>query len=305
MIHRLGSIQMFYHEGDQLQYKVEVEQPNPVFARYIQQAVGGVEGEVRVAMQYLSQALGMPKTKEFKPYRRALLDTAAEEFGHIEMLMTAIHKNLQGAPTELKQEIMGDKKGAVSADLGGMMPRQYLSAGLNPLLEDSNGVPFNGNYVIASGNPASDMYANIAAESSGRLLATRLYHMTDDPGMKDMFAYLIARDTMHQNQWVQILKDIADPDDPWDALPIPDSFPDEEENQEFNYGFMSTNIEKDPDPEEPWTQGCSPDSEGMFSYIHQQDLPGFEPKVSPSDSGTFNSPRPKGEDKLACTDEQE
>jgi Mn-containing catalase len=39
------------------------------------------------------------------------------------------------------------------------------------------------------------MYANIAAEATGRALATRLYNITDDPGMKDMFSFLIARDT--------------------------------------------------------------------------------------------------------------
>ena len=38
------------------------------------------------------------------------------------------------------------------------------------------------------------------AEATGRILATRLYEMTDDPGMKDMLSFLIARDSMHQNQ---------------------------------------------------------------------------------------------------------
>ncbi|ELY97244.1 catalase [Natrialba chahannaoensis JCM 10990] len=36
-------------------------------------------------------------------------------------------------------------------------------------------------------------------EGTGRTLATRLWEYTDDPGMKDMLSYLIARDTMHQN----------------------------------------------------------------------------------------------------------
>jgi Mn-containing catalase len=37
-------------------------------------------------------------------------------------------------------------------------------------------------------------------ESMGRLLATLLYEMTNDPGMKDMLSFLIARDIMHENQ---------------------------------------------------------------------------------------------------------
>ena len=42
----------------------------------------------------------------------------------------------------------------------------------------------------ASGNLAADMYCNVAAESTGRTLAVRLYNSTSDPGMQDMLSYL-------------------------------------------------------------------------------------------------------------------
>jgi Mn-containing catalase len=125
---------------------------------------------------------------------------------------------------------------------------------------DSNGVPFSGNYVAASGNLAADMYANIMAESTGRLLATRLYEMTDDEGMKDMLAYLIARDTMHQNQWHAALDSLGE------HVPVPASFPQEKENQEYNYTFMSTFRDRHEDPDMPWTSGESPDGRGEFSF---------------------------------------
>ncbi|MBW9091955.1 manganese catalase family protein, partial [Rhizobium wenxiniae] len=35
-----------------LQYPVKVGSPDPIFARMLQQAIGGVEGEIRVCMQY-------------------------------------------------------------------------------------------------------------------------------------------------------------------------------------------------------------------------------------------------------------
>lgn len=79
------------------------------------------------------------------------------------------------------------------------------------MASDANGVPFNGSWVVASGNLAADMYANVMAESTGRLLATRLWESTDDPGMKDMLAFLIARDTMHQNQWLAVLEELGGP----------------------------------------------------------------------------------------------
>jgi Mn-containing catalase len=47
--------------------------------------------------------------------------------------------------------------------------------------------------------------ANVTAEAPDRLLATCLHHLTDDPGMKDMLSFHVARDTMHQNQWLAVL----------------------------------------------------------------------------------------------------
>jgi len=41
---------MFYHDR-RLQRPVTVDKPDPLFARMLQQAIGGVEGEIRVCMQ--------------------------------------------------------------------------------------------------------------------------------------------------------------------------------------------------------------------------------------------------------------
>ncbi|WP_049902847.1 manganese catalase family protein [Halococcus agarilyticus] len=249
---------MFYHD-DELQYEVEVESPDPRFAKLLQQAIGGAEGEMRVALQYMFQAFAVPAEKS--EYRRLLMETATEELGHIEMLATAVAKNLQGASDEQREAAREDAVIAEMLDSG--QPRQALSAGLHAMPVDSNGTPFNGGCVVASGNLAADMYANVMAESTGRLLATRLYEITDDPGMEDMLSYLIARDTMHQNQWHAALETMDE------HVPVPNSFPQEKENQDHNYEFMSTYRDERPDPEQRWTQGESIDGEGEFSYGRQ------------------------------------
>ena len=48
---------MYYHDR-RLQYPVGVEALNHQFARMLQQAIGGVKGEIRVAMQHFFQAWG-------------------------------------------------------------------------------------------------------------------------------------------------------------------------------------------------------------------------------------------------------
>jgi len=250
---------VFYHD-DELQFEVEVEEPNPRFAKMLQQAIGGAEGEMRVALQYMFQAFAVPAEKA--EMRQFLMETATEELGHIEMLATAVSKNLEGASDEAREAAREDA--VIDEMLRSGQPRQALSAGLHAMPVDSNGNPFTGNYVVASGNLAADMYANIMAESTGRLLATRLYEFTDDPGMKDMLEYLIARDTMHQNQWHAALDALGE------HRPVPNSFDQSKENQEYNYTFMSTAREEREDPDQPWTQGDAPDGTGEFSYTPQQ-----------------------------------
>ena len=246
---------MFYTDS-KLQYPVRVDSPDPLFARALQQAIGGVEGEIRVAMQYFFQACGARGDTRF---RDLLMNTAAEELGHIEMLATAVALNLEGAPLSLQEEGARDK--AVEAVMGGMNLKNLLSAGLSAMPVDSDGVPFDMSHIYASGNIAADMTANIAAESTGRTLAVRLYNMTADAGMKDMLSYLIARDTMHQNQWMAALEELGGAEG---AFPIPNSFPQKSEQSEFSYAFLGFQADGSDPVAGRWSTGPSVDGKGQF-----------------------------------------
>ena len=100
------------------------------------------------------------------------------------------------------QELIG---GAV---LGGMDPQQAIVTGGGPLLADSNGYPWNGRYIVASGNLLADFRANAAAEAQGRVQTARLYNMTDDPGVRNMLKFNLARDTLHQNLWLKAIEEL-------------------------------------------------------------------------------------------------
>ena len=132
---------MFYHDK-RMQYRVRVDKPNPAMAKMLQQALGGIEGEIRVMMQYLFQAWN---SRGPQKYRDMLLDTGTEEIAHVEMLATAIALNLEGAPLSLQEDAI-KQNGVVGAVLGGMSPRHFLSGGLGALVADSEGVPFKKAY---------------------------------------------------------------------------------------------------------------------------------------------------------------
>jgi Mn-containing catalase len=273
---------MYYHDK-RLQYPVRVESPDPIYARMLQQAIGGIEGEIRVCMQYFFQAWGnrSPNPK----YRDLLLNTATEEIAHIEMLATAVAMNLENAPTKVQEA--GAADAIVGAVMGGENPRHIaegmlhktlLSTGMAAFPGNADGLPFDMSHIYASGNLAADMFNNVGAEASSRTLAVRLYNATNDPGMRDMWSFLIARDTMHQNQWLAVVEELGGLKS---TLPIPNSFPQENENQNFHYAVVATARDGSPPPEGRWSSGPSLDGKGEFSVVRGEPL-GEVPVLGPA-----------------------
>ncbi|MGY4623279.1 manganese catalase family protein [Bradyrhizobium sp. USDA 4486] len=278
-----------YYFDKRLQYPVKIERPDPIFARQLQQAIGGVEGEIRVCLQYFFQAWGARGPAK---YRDVLLNTATEEISHIEMLATAVALNLEEAPATMQESSMQANPlvGAVMNGgerprhvIEGMLHRHLLSTGLSAFPANCDGVPFDCSHIYASGNVAADMYCNVAAESTGRTLAVRLYNSPSDRGMQDMLSYLIARDTMHQQQWLAVIEEIGAKA----SLPIPNSFDRSKEATEFSYMFMGTERGGDSLQTGRYCEGPSLDGKGTFTFRGGFEPLGQEPVLGPArpDSG--------------------
>ena len=76
---------MFKHEK-MLFHTVAAEKPNPQHAALLQEQLGGGNGELKAAMQYMSQSFRIkdPEIKDLFPH------IAAEELGHMEMVAQTI-----------------------------------------------------------------------------------------------------------------------------------------------------------------------------------------------------------------------
>ncbi len=209
-----------------LQFEAKPDKPDPVYAHKLQELIGGAYGELTVTMQYLFQ--GWNCRIEGK-YKDLIMDTATEEMGHVEMLATMVARLLEGAPATATAEAVKDP--VMAAVIGGMDPQQAIVAGGGALAADSNGTPWNGKYIVASGNLLADFRANAAAEAQGRLQTARLYNMTDDPGVKAMLQFNLARDTVHQKQWLAAIEELET--DRLEGEIAPTALFDEE-NQEHN-----------------------------------------------------------------------
>ncbi len=263
---------MFFHHRD-LAYTVRVDKPNPVFARMLQQAIGGPEGELRVMTQYMFQGFGYRGPKK---YRDLLLSTATEEMGHVEVLATAVAMNLEGAKSEMVDEVITNP--AVAARMGALEPRHFLTGGLAALPSDANGVPFSAGYVDTGGNLIANMRANVAAEAIGRTLAARLLEMTDDPGMQDMLRFLIARDTMHQQQWLAVLEELG----PEMATNAPGDLENAPDQQDNAYAYFNHLMDSPAPVDARWTSGPSFDGKGTFSVKEPAPPLGQEPDLQPA-----------------------
>ena len=113
---------MFKHEKI-LFHPVEVERPNPQYAVLLQEQLGGGNGELKAAMQYMSQSFRI-KDPEIKDL---FLDIAAEELGHMEMVAQTINM-LNGHDVDATKVQAGEVQ-------------THVLLGLNPGLINASGTP--------------------------------------------------------------------------------------------------------------------------------------------------------------------
>ena len=249
---------MFFHKQE-LQFKATPDKPDAVFARKLQEVLGGQYGEITVAMQYGFQSWN---THLPGKYRDMLFGIGAEEMGHVEMLATMIAQLLEDAPLGITSDAVQDDP-TVAAVVGGTDVQHAIVAGAGARPVDSNGNPWSGAYITASGNLMADFHANANAEMQGRLQVARLYHMTDDKGVRDLLAFLLARDTMHQNQWLRAIEQLKE--DGLEQLPVPSNFPQSKEHTEVSYQYLNFSDGASAG-DGAWASGPTPDGNGEFSY---------------------------------------
>ena len=227
-----------------------------------------------------------------------LLDIGTEEIGHVEMLATMVAYLLDKAPIKMQEDAAKDP--IVAAVMGGNNPRDVITAAMNPqhatvsgggaMPADSVGFPWNGRFIVASGNLLADFRSNLHAESQGLLQAVRLYEMTDDAGVKDHLSFMIARDTMHQNQWLAAIEDLQSEGIEETVVPRAAR---QYEKSEFSYQFWN-HSEGEESGQGRWAKGPSMDGRGEFQYVaNPQPLaPQLEPpQPDPRLHGTPKTPQ--------------
>lgn len=195
---------MFRHEK-QLLHPVGCEGPNPQYAVLMQEQLGGANGELKAAMQYMSQSFRI-KDPEIKDL---FMDIAAEELSHMEMVAQTISL-LNGHDVDSQEVIAGEIE-------------THVLTGLNPGLMNSSGYSWTGDYVSVTGDLCADLLSNIASEQRAKVVYEYLYRQISDKKVRETIDFLLNREEAHNAMFREAFNKVQDTGSNHDFGVTPDS----------------------------------------------------------------------------------
>jgi len=182
---------MFKHDK-KLLHEVKVDAPNQNYAAMLQEQLGGPQGELKVALQYLSQSFRIKDPQ----IRDLFLDIASEELSHMEMIATTINM------------LNGHVPDANNATIGNI--EAHVLTGLTPVLSNASGYLWTAAYINETGDLAADILSNIAAEQRAKVVYEYLYRQINDKGVRDTIDFLLNREEAHNTMFREAFNRIQD-----------------------------------------------------------------------------------------------
>jgi len=182
---------MFKHEK-QLLHPVGIERPNPQYAALLQEQLGGGNGELKAAMQYMAQSFRI-KDPEIKDL---FMDIAAEELSHMEMVAQTIIL-LNGHDVDYEATDNGEIQ-------------THVLLGLAPGLINASGYSWTGDYVTVTGDLCADLLSNIASEQRAKVVYEYLYRQINDKKVRETIDFLLNREEAHNAMFQEAFNKVRD-----------------------------------------------------------------------------------------------
>jgi Mn-containing catalase len=177
--------------------------PDPEGAAAVQELLGGKFGEMSTFLNYTFQSFNFRGRQGARPFYDLVANIAAEEFGHVELVATTINTMLTGATPTDNGRAPSD---SLTALKGIGNPHHFLAGGQGALPQDSNGRPWNGDYVFASGDLVEDLTHNFFLETGARNNKLKVYEMVAHPAARALTGYLLVRGGVHQVAYARALE---------------------------------------------------------------------------------------------------
>ena len=105
------------------------------------------------------------------------------------------------------------KAGIAQAGVKGAANTQhFIAGGAAALVQDSNGKPWNGDNVFASGDLVGDLTHNFFLETGARNNKLKVYEMVEHPAARALTGYLLVRGGVHQVAYARALENLTGAD---------------------------------------------------------------------------------------------
>ena len=131
-----------------LQFPVQIEHPDPSFAKIVITQMGGPDGELSASMRYLNQRYAMP----YDRVKAMLTDIGTEELAHLEMVSAIVYQLTRNLSVD---EI---KKAGFDA--------YYVDHTTGIWPQAASGAPFTSTYFQSKGDPITDLMEDMAADGA-------------------------------------------------------------------------------------------------------------------------------------------
>src|SRR4026209_964577 len=120
---------------------------------------------------------------------------------------------LTGATAETNGRKNGGSPGAPLAGLKGVgNPHHFIAGGEGALPQNSQGRPWNGDYVFSSGDLVEDLTHNFFLETGARNNKLKVYEMVEHPAARALTGYLLVRGGVHQVAYARAVERLTGAD---------------------------------------------------------------------------------------------
>jgi Mn-containing catalase len=184
-------------------------EPDPAGAAAVQELLGGKFGEMSTWLNYTFQSFNFRSRQGARPFYDLLCSIGTEEFGHVELVTATINTML----TDPSGADDGRAPSSALASLKGVgNPQHTIAGGRAALPQNSQGRPWNGDYVFSSGDLIEDLTHNFFLETGARNNKLKVYEMVEHPAARALTGYLLVRGGVHQVAYARALERITGAD---------------------------------------------------------------------------------------------
>ena len=186
-------------------------EPDPAGAAAVQELLGGKFGEMSTFLNYTFQSFNFRNKQGARPFYDLVANIAAEEFGHVELVANAINTMLTGATPTTSPNGRGPGS-PLKGVLGVGNPHHFLAGGQGALPQNSQGRPWNGDYVFSSGDLVEDLTHNFFLETGARNGKLKVYEMVEHPAARALTGFLLVRGGVHQVAYSRAIEKLTGAD---------------------------------------------------------------------------------------------